>query len=392
VVFPQEPLVRVRGPVLDAQLVETALLNLVNFPTLIATKAARVCQAAAGEPVLEFGLRRAQGPDGALTASRAAYIGGCEATSNVLAGRRYGIPVRGTHAHSWVLLFGDEREAFDTYARALPNNVVLLVDTYDSLEGVRHAIETGRELRAAGRRLLGIRLDSGDLAHLSREARRLLDEAGFHDTRIMASNDLDEHTITEIRQQDGRVSTWAVGTRLVTGHGQGALGGVYKLAAVKGEDGRWEHRLKVSEQTAKLTTPGSLQVRRYRSGNEYVGDVIYDTLDSPPGDPVLIVDPVDPIRRKRLGPRCHTEDLLVPVFVAGEQVYQPPALGETRRRVQQQLAGFHAGIKRFRNPHQYPAGLEERLHERRTAMLFETRGLEEADPDAVGGGPPDSGG
>ena len=375
VVFPHEPLVRVRGPVLQAQVIETALLNQVNFPTLIATKAARVCHAAGGDAVLEFGLRRAQGTDGGLSASRAAFIGGCTATSNVLAGRRYGIPVRGTHAHSWVLLFGDEAEAFAQYAAAMPNNVVLLVDTYDSLQGVRHAIDVGHALRERGQRLQAVRLDSGDLAHLSREARRLLDEAGLTDTRILASNDLDEHTIADIRRQGGRVDTWAVGTRLVTGHDQGALGGVYKLSAVRSPAGVWEYRVKLSEQSEKVTTPGSLQVRRFRQGGEYAGDVIYDTLGPPPGDTVLIVDPADPIRRKRLGPDADTEDLLVPVFRGGTLVYSPPPLAETQARARTQLAGFHEGIKRFSNPHRYPAGLDERLYRRRAALLLAARGL-----------------
>ena len=375
VVFPHEPIVRVRGPILQAQLVETALLNLVNFSTLIATKAARVAQAANGEPVLEFGLRRAQGPDGALSASRAAYIGGCDATSNVLAGRQFGIPLRGTHAHSWVLLFGDEQEAFDLYAEAMPNNVVLLVDTYDTLDGVRRAIRTGEALRRAGHPLLGIRLDSGDLAYLSREARAILDAAGFHDTRILASNDLDEETLTSIRQQGGRVDTWAVGTRLVTGDGQGALGGVYKLSAAQGEDGRWEHRVKVSEQAAKVNTPGCLQVRRYRAGSEFVGDAIYDTLAGEPAAELTIVDVADPTRRKRLGSELAWEELLVPAFRGGELVYRQPALPQIRDRVREQLAGFHAGVKRFRNPHPYPAGLESRLHEHRTRLLLEARGL-----------------
>src|SRR5213593_1299903 len=201
VVFPQEPLLRIQGPILQCQLFETALLNLINFQSLIATKAARVCLAARGEPVLEFGLRRAQGVDGALTASRSAYIGGCAATSNVLAGKLYGIPVRGTHAHSWVMSFDDEREAFRAYAEAMPNNCVFLVDTYDSLEGVRRAIEVGRTLRQRGHEIAGIRLDSGDLAYLSIEARRMLDAAGFEKATIVASNDLDEHIITSLKQQ-----------------------------------------------------------------------------------------------------------------------------------------------------------------------------------------------
>ena len=232
IVFPHEPLLRVHGPLLQAQLLETALLNIVNFQTLVATKAARVVLAARGEPVLEFGLRRAQGIDGALAASRAAYLGGCAATSNVLAGRLYGIPVRGTHAHSWVMCFDDELEAFRAYARAMPNNCVFLVDTYDTLDGVRHAIEVGQELRRQGHEMIGIRLDSGDLAWLSIEARRMLDEAGFPKATIVASNELDEQIIASLKDQGATIGVWGVGTRLVTAYDQPALGGVYKLAAI----------------------------------------------------------------------------------------------------------------------------------------------------------------
>ena len=233
VVFPQEPLVRVRGPLLQAQLLETALLNIINFQTLVATKAARLVLAARGEPVLEFGLRRAQGIDGALSASRAAYIGGCEATSNVLAGQLFDIPVRGTHAHSWVMCHDDELTAFREYARVMPNNCVFLVDTYDTLQGVRHAVTVGQELRRQGHELIGIRLDSGDLASLSIEARKILDEGGFPRAAIVASNDLDEQIIETLKQQGARISVWGVGTRLVTGYDDPALGGVYKLSAIR---------------------------------------------------------------------------------------------------------------------------------------------------------------
>src|SRR6266550_5321313 len=225
VVFPQEPLLRVRGSILQAQLVETALLNLLNFQSLIATKAARVCLAAQGDPVVEFGLRRAQGIDGALTASRAAYIGGCAGTSNVLAGKVFGIPVRGTHAHSWVMSFENELDSFNAYANALPNNCIFLVDTYNSLEGVLHAIEVGERLRKRGYKLGGIRLDSGDLAYLSIETRKILDAAGFKNAAIMASNDLNEHLIASLKQQGAKINMWGVGTMLVTAYDQPALGG-----------------------------------------------------------------------------------------------------------------------------------------------------------------------
>ena len=263
VVFPHEPLVRVRGPILQAQLIETMLLQIINFQSLIATKAARICQSAAGDPVIEFGLRRSQGADGGLAASRAAYIGGCAGTSNVIAGRELGVPVKGTHAHSWVMAFPSERESFAAFARAMPDNCILLVDTYDSLEGVQQAVAVAKQLRAQGRELAGIRLDSGDLAYLSIAARQILDDAGFPDAVIVGSNDLDEHIITSLKQQGARINVWGVGTRLVTAFDEPALGGVYKLAAIRGDDGEWEAKLKLSEQTAKITTPGMLQVRRF---------------------------------------------------------------------------------------------------------------------------------
>jgi len=374
VVFPHEPLVRVAGPIVPAMLVETALLAIVNFQTLVATKAARVCLATRGAPVLEFGLRRAQGIDGGLAASRAAYVGGCAATSNTLAGRLYGIPVRGTHAHSWVMLHGDEREAFLSYARALPANCVFLVDTYGSLSGIDHAIEAGRWLRAQGKDLVGIRLDSGDLAWLSIQARRKLDEAGFTKASILASNELDEHIIQSLEDQGATIAVWGVGTRLVTGQGDGALGGVYKLGAVRdGPDGRWDPRIKVSEQTAKTNIPGVLQVRRFVRGGEFLADAIWDQGAGVPS-PCVIVDPVDPLRLREIEARVAFEDLLVPVFRRGRRVYDPPPLADVRARTAAQLGRFHAGVKRFVNPHQFPVGLERGLHELRARLVLEARG------------------
>ena len=262
VAFGQEPLVRVRGPLLQCQLLETPLLNIVNFQTLIATKASRVTAAATGQSVLEFGLRRAQGIDGGLSSARAAYVGGCDATSNVLAGKLLGIPVKGTHAHSWVMSFDNELESFERYAEAMPNNCVFLVDTYDTLEGVRHAVTVGKQLRERGHELVGIRLDSGDLAYLSIEARRILDEGGFPNAVIVASNDLDEHLIENLRHQGAQIVVWGVGTKLATAYDQPALGGVYKLGALQLPDGTWEGKLKLSEQAAKTSLPGILQVRR----------------------------------------------------------------------------------------------------------------------------------
>jgi nicotinate phosphoribosyltransferase len=378
-VFPHEPLLRVRGPLLQAQILETALLNLINFQTLIATKAARVCLAARGEPVLEFGLRRAQGIDGAISASRAAYAGGCAATSNVLAGKLFDIPVKGTHAHSWVLSFDNELEAFDAYALAMPNNCVFLVDTYDTLQGVRHAVEVGRRLRGRGHEMAGIRLDSGDLAWLSIEARRILDEGGFPDAQILASSELDEHLIESMKLQGARIAVWGVGTRLVTGDEDPALGGVYKLTAIRDPGGAWKHKVKLSEQVVKITTPGLLQVRRFGYGSdergEFMADMIWDELLGPPPDEPTIVDPKDMTRRREIAADTPFHELLVPIFRQGRRVYDPPSLHDVRARTLDQLDHFHLGIKRFVNPHQYPVGLELGLFDLRTQLILEARGL-----------------
>ncbi len=373
VVFPQEPLLRVRGSILQAQLVETALLNLLNFQSLIATKAARVCLAAQGDPVVEFGLRRAQGIDGALTASRAAYIGGCAGTSNVLAGKVFGIPVKGTHAHSWVMSFENELDAFNAYADALPNNCIFLVYTYDSIQGVRHAVEVGKRLRKRGHKLAGIRLDSGDLAYLSIEARKILNAAGFKGAVIVGSNDLNEHLIASLKQQGAAINTWGVGTMLVTAYDQPALGGVYKLSAVRKPDGTWDHKIKLSEQAAKVTNPGVLQVRRFRERNEFIGDAIYDET-RPLLQRITIVDPTDATRRKHFSEKTKYEDLLVPILRRGKLVYDLPSLDAIRTRAQHQLAMLHPGIKRFDNPHQYPSGLELTLHEFKTELILRAKG------------------
>ena len=373
VVFPHEPLVRVRGPIIQAQILETALLNMINFQTLIATKAARICMATRGDDVLEFGLRRAHGIDGALAASRAAYIGGCAATSNVLAGKLFGIPVRGTHAHSWIMSFDTEQEAFEAYARAMPNNCVFLVDTYDTIEGVRRAAAIGKQLRAAGHEMVGIRLDSGDLAYLSIEARKILDEAGLNNAAIVASNDLDEYLIESLKDQGATVAVWGVGTKLVTGHNQAALGGVYKLSAVRRTGQDWKYRLKLSEQTIKISNPGILQVRRYFDDGQFIADAIHD-IQSDLGGGCTVVDPMDMTRRKVIPAQTTYTDLLVPIFREGKRVYDAPPLEESRREVQTQLAGLHPGIKRFANPHEYPVGLDERLHDLKTRLILEARG------------------
>ncbi|MSQ81848.1 MAG: nicotinate phosphoribosyltransferase [Myxococcales bacterium] len=373
VAFAHEPLLRVQGPLWMAALVETPLLNLLNFQTLIATKAARVAWAAQGEPVLEFGLRRAQGIDGALAASRAAHIGGAASTSNVLAGRLYGIPVRGTHAHSWVMSFDSEIESFRAYAASMPGNCVFLVDTFDTVQGVHHAIEIGRELQAMGKRMVGVRLDSGDLAYLGQKARQMLDDAGFADAAVVASNDLDETLIESLKHQDAKIAVWGVGTQLVTGGTQSALGGVYKLAAIRGSDGQWRHKVKLSEQAVKTSNPGILQVSRYTDGQTFVGDLIWDQLQPFPAQP-LAVHPQDHTRRHPLGLAGHQRiDLLQPVMKAGEVVYSCPPLAQVREHAQQQLAGLHSSIKRLQNPHAYPAGLEQGLYHRKEEMILAAR-------------------
>ena len=374
VVFPQEPLARVQGSLLACQLVESPLLNIINFQTLIATKAARICQAAGGEPVVEFGLRRAQGIDGALAASRAAYIGGCTATSNLMAGKMFGIPVKGTHAHSWVMSFDDELASFDAYAKAMPNNCIFLVDTYNTIQGVKNAIRIGKKMRKQGHAMVGIRLDSGDLAYLSLESRRLLDEAGFTQASIVASNDLDEEIITSLKQQDAKITVWGVGTKLVTAYDQPALGGVYKLAAIRQPGGKWTYKVKLSEQSVKTSTPGILQVRRFMSEMGYVADMIYDVNLGDGGKKTTIIDPLNPIRRKSIdSAKLKHEDLLVPVFRGGKQVYESEPLPAIRQRTAEHLGRFHQGVRRLVNPHEYPAGLEERLHRLKMKLVLKAQ-------------------
>jgi nicotinate phosphoribosyltransferase len=375
VVFPHEPLLRVSGSLLQAQLFETALLNIINFQTLIATKSARVCLAAKGSPVMEFGLRRAHGPDGALAASRAAYIGGCVATSNVLAGKVFGIPVRGTHAHSWVMSFQTEYEAFQGYGEVMPGNCVFLVDTYDSIEGIRNAVAVGRYLRSIGKKLVGIRLDSGDLNYLSTVARDILDQAGFKDTQIVASNDLDEHVIASLNEQGALIDLWGVGTKLVTAFDQPALGGVYKLGAVRSGNGAWQKKVKLSEQAAKVSNPGSLQVRRFEDQKEYLADMIYDELDGNLTERT-IVDIADVTIHRRIPGSAHYRDLLVPIFRRGALVYERPSIHQMRGLVQSELGRFYSGVKRLLNPHIYPVGLELGLYEFKSRLMHETRKVE----------------
>lgn len=372
VVFPYEPLVRIQGPLIQCQLLESPLLNLINFPTLIATKAARMCIAAAGDSVLEFGLRRAQGIDGALTASRAAYVGGCESTSNVLAGKLFGIPVRGTHAHSWIMVFDDELDAFQKYAQFLPNNCVFLVDTYDTIEGVNKAILVANWLKKQGKKFLGIRLDSGDLTYLSIKSRQMLDAAGFPDAVIIASNELDETIISELKRQGAQINVWGVGTNLVTAGSQPALDGVYKLSAIRDPNGPWKYKLKLSEQIVKVSNPGILQVKRFKDQDGYIADAVYDENFGIHGDSI-IVDPLDSTRQKHLNSHWESRDLLIPIFRNGKLVYDRPSLKTIRSTTLKELDSFHSSIKRFINPHAYPVGMEKNLYDLKVKLIKNIR-------------------
>lgn len=368
--FPHEPLLRIRGPLAQCQLVETPLLNMVNFQTLVATKAARVCEAAQGDAVLEFGLRRAQGIDGGLSASRAAYLGGCAATSNVLAGRLYGIPVKGTHAHSWVMSFDSEPEAFAAYAQAMPNNAVFLVDTYDTEQGVRHAVEAGKALRRAGHEMAGIRLDSGDLVALSQVARKILDEGGFPDAAIVASNDLNDHVIADLKARGACIGVWGVGTRLATCYDQPALGGVYKLGAIRGDDGAWDYKVKLSEQPIKVSNPGILQVRRHFRKGKPVADLVYDVETG--CSAAEMAHPMNHVLRALPAHDDHT-DLLEPVFRKGKRVMELPLLSEVREKCLQRVASLPASIRRLDGPEQFIFGLDPELARMKDALIHAAR-------------------
>lgn len=370
-VFPQQPLVRVEAPLPQAQLVESALLNILNFQTLIATKAARVCHAAGPEgQVMEFGLRRAQGPDGAMSASRAAFIGGCGATSNALAGMKFGIPVRGTQAHSWIMSFPSELEAFRAYAHRYPDTALLLVDTYDTLgSGVPNAILVARELAERGHSLAGIRLDSGDLAELSQGARKMLDEAGFPQVRIVASNDLDEYLVESLRTQGARIDSWGVGTQLVTSKQEPALGGVYKLVSIQ-EAGGWRPTIKLSANPAKSTLPGVKQIYRASQQGHFVGDVLALNEEAPPEGTSLVHDslyqkPAYTLRGDRFEP------LLQHVMAKGRRLQASPALTQVRERSLRQLASLPVGCLRLQNPALYASGLSDPLFQLRQRLIQE---------------------
>ncbi|NRB62744.1 MAG: nicotinate phosphoribosyltransferase [Saprospiraceae bacterium] len=355
-VFAHQPLLRVKAPLVQGILIESALLNMVNFSTLIATKANRIVRAAAGDPVLEFGLRRAQGLDGALTASRSAFIGGCVATSHVGAGFEYGIPVKGTHAHAWVMCFDTEMEAFEAYADALPDNCIFLVDTYNTTAGIDHAIAIGHKLRARGYDLHGIRLDSGDLVYLSKLARQKLNQAGFTDTIVVASDSLDESRIIELKQAGAAIDTWGIGTHLVTAKGEPALGGVYKLGAIQQPDSSWKAVIKHSDTPAKTSIPGQLDVRRY-----------YDKQGSPVADMVLdeslYADHqwVDMSGEHLISLENHTyTKMQVPIFTNGKLVYSRPELAQIQQYARQQ--GDYFAERR------YASGIQKRLFHKKQQM------------------------
>jgi len=370
VVFANEPLVTVEGTLAEAQFVETALLNIINFQTLVATRAARLNHAAAGGAVIEFGLRRAQGPDGGLSVARAACVGGVRSTSNVLAGKMFGIPVKGTHAHSWVMSFPDELSAFRAYAQAFPDSCVLLVDTYDTLKsGIPNAIIVGRELREKRHELIGVRLDSGDLAQLSREARRMLDQAGFPDVRIMASNELDEYIIDSMRSEGGRVDIYGVGTRLAScsGEGGGALGGVYKLVRIGDRP-----KLKVTSDIAKATLPDRKRLlRAIAPDGSFIQDII--TLadeEVRPGE--TIFDPTNPLHHQPLALDARLEDVRSIVIKEGQRTSLiSPTLDDMADHCNEQLQRLPAGCLRFINPHRYKVSISLNLKELRNRLMEE---------------------
>lgn len=367
VVFANEPLLTVSGTLAEVQFVETALLTIINFQTLVATKAARICHAAGDAEVIEFGLRRAHGPDGGLSCARAACVGGVRSTSNVQAGFVFGLPVRGTHAHSWVQAFSDELSAFRAYARNFPDSTILLVDTYDTLtSGLPHAITVARELRAQGHELRGIRLDSGDLAYLSRESRRMLDEAGFPLAKIVASNELDEQVIESIRAEGGCVDIYGVGTRLATcaGPGGGALGGVYKLVSINGQP-----KLKVTSDIAKATLPGHKRLwRAVAPDGSFIQDLICLQDETPrPGQTVY--DPRNPLHSTVIPANATLLELHRTVLANGQRCFAPEPLGAMAERSAQQLSRLPQGCLRFINPHRYKVSISHKLSELRNRLV-----------------------
>jgi len=366
-VFANEPLLTVEGTLAEAQFVETALLNIINFQTLAATKSARICHAADGAEVFEFGLRRAQGPDGGVSASRAACVGGCKGTSNVLAGKMFGLPLRGTQAHSWIQAFPDELSAFRSYAATFPDSTVLLVDTYDTLKsGVINAITVAAELREHGHELRGIRIDSGDLAYLSQEARRMLDQAGFPDVGIVVSNDLDEYVIESVRREGGRVDFYGIGTRLSTcaGAGGGALGGVYKLVEINGEP-----KLKVTGDAAKSTLPGRKNLFRFvDSLGNFIQDVVCLADEVIKGGDT-VYDPANPLRNTILPADARLTELRSVVMEAGCRTVDRESLEVMADRCHEELNRLPSGCLRLINPHRYKVSISSSLNNLRGELI-----------------------
>ena len=376
VIFPKEPLLKVVAPIMEAQLVETAILNIINHQSLIATKASRVVFAAAGDGIMEFGLRRAQGPDAGLYGARAAVIGGCVGTSNVLAGKLFDVPVLGTHAHSWIMSFPDEYTAFKAYADLYPDNCTLLVDTYDTLKsGVPNAIRVFQEMRDAGVKLTryGIRLDSGDLAYLSKKARKMLDEAGFEDATIAASNDLDEYLLHDLKIQGAAITSWGVGTNLITSKDCPSFGGVYKLAAIKTEDGEFVPKIKLSENTEKITNPGNKTI--YRIYDKATGKIRADLIcfvdeTFNPDEDLVIFDPLETWKKTKLKGGSYTmRELMVPVFRNGECIYQSPSVKEIAAYCTQEKATLWDETKRLFYPHRVYVDLSDKLYAVKKELL-----------------------
>ncbi len=378
IIFPREPLLKVIAPIMEAQLIETAILNILNHQSLIATKAARVCYAAKGDGVMEFGLRRAQGPDSGVYGARAAVIGGCKGTSNVLAGQLFDVPVLGTHAHSWIMSFPDEYTAFQKYADLYPSACILLVDTYDTLKsGVPNAIRVFQEMRASGIPLTyyGIRMDSGDLAYLSKKARKILDDAGFTDAVISASNDLDEYLIESLKLQGAKITSWGVGTNLITAKDHPAFGGVYKLAAVKTSDGTFLPKIKLSENTEKITNPGNKTV--YRIYDKITGKIRADyicladeTFDT--AEDLVLFDPNEPWKKTKLPGGSYTmREMLVPVFKNGICVYDSLSVMEIQAVCSREKDTIWDETKRFVNPAKIYVDLSDKLYNMKRALLNE---------------------
>ena len=377
IIFPREPLVKVVAPIMEAQLVETAILNIINHQCLIATKTFRVVHAAQGDGIMEFGLRRAQGPDAGIYGARAAMIGGCIGTSNVLAGQLFDVPVKGTHAHSWIMSFPDELTAFRTYAKLYPTACILLVDTYDTLRsGVPHAIQVFQEMKAAGIPLkgYGIRLDSGDLAYLSKEAKKMLDAAGFHDAIISASSDLDENLISSLKTQGAAINSWGVGTKMITCQDCPAFGGVYKLAALQDPTSNdFVPKIKLSENTEKVTNPGNKTTYRIydKKNHKMIADMIALTDEEYSSDqPLLLFDPIDTWKKTHLAPNSYTiRELPVQVFQKGECIYTSPSVMEIQAICRQELDTLWEEAKRLTNPHRAHIDLSSKLYELKASLL-----------------------